>query len=372
MVYDPGVSDPRSALQGDDELTQMLELQWLSDEEGAAVRQDWLAVWNQVPFDEAFHDRCRQRLERCLPVALGPVRQRRLDQTENRLTLVCDPEAPEKVFVSLSHAMPSLLWVVVPATRPGLLEALGPYLDPERRPAVELERHLRVVKPLDVEAPSQLDDAIRGLELWVDDTSWGSAFDDDPWQRVEGPLGMVDQTRLLREAAAEDPDRFPTLGYRMLWSGSILRIEQHPMGMWVFDLRYRPAQDEKVIANLNDLLGTRWPEDLPIDLVASLLRGGVIDERLLADLEAQREAPLDRAAARCGMAPGETSTAATLAQIVDEVGDDQDALATLANLASRYRHEALLFTLWDRTEGTPLGDDLERFLSPEADLPEAT
>lgn len=365
------MSDPTSALQGDDELTRMLELQWLSSDEGEAVREDWLAVWNQVPFDEAFHQRCRQRLERCRPVAVGTVRHRRLDQTENRLTLVVDPSVPGQVFVSLSHAMPSLLWVTAEATRDDLIEALAPYLDPERPPAVELPGNLRVVKPLDVEELSQLDDAIRGLELWVDDTSWGSAFDDDPWRGVAGPLGMLDQTRLLREAAADDPDRFVARGYRTLWSGAILRIEQHPMGMWVFDMRYRPAADARVIAGLNDLLGTRWPEDLPVDLAASLLRGGVIDERLLAELEAKGEAPLDRAAARCGMAPAETSTASTLARIIDEVGEDEDALATLANLASRYRHEALLFALWDKTEGTPLGDDLERFLSPEADLPEA-
>ena len=365
------MSEPKPTLQGDDELSRVLELQWLSEEGAAAVREDWLAVWNQVPFDEVFHARCRQRLERCQPLAVGTSRHRRLDQTESCLTLVSDPSAPGEVFVSLSHAMPALLWVRAPSARGDLLEALGPYLDPERPAAVELAGHHRVVKPLDVEALSQLDDAIRALELWIDDTRWGSAFDDDPWRGVEGPLGMVDQTRLLREAAADDPDRFAAMGYRTLWSGSVLRIEQHPMGMWVFDMRYRPAQNVRVIANLNDLLGTRWPEDLPVDLAASLLRGGVIDARLLSELEAKGEAPLDRAAARCGMAPAEADTAASLAAIADEVGGDQDALATLANLASRYRHEALLFDLWERTEGTPLGDDLERFLSPEADLPEA-
>jgi len=367
------VSDPQSRcfeLKGDDELTRALDLRWLSDDESAAVKEAWLSAWRQVPFDETFHDRCRQRLERCRPLALGPARRRRFDQTENRLVLVSDPAAPDEVFVSLSHAMPSSLWLAAPATREGLLEAVASYIDPERPLAVELERTHRMVKPLDVDRLEQIEQAVRGLELWVDDATWGSAFDDDPWRGVDGPIEMLDQARWREEAAAEDPDRFPSLGFRMLWSGSTMRVEQHPMGMWVFDLRYRPAADKRVIASLNDLLGIRLPEDVPVDLAASLLRGGVIDAHLVAELQARGEAPLDRAAVACGHAPAEIETGAILQAVVDEVGSDEQALATLANLASRYRHDALLFALWRQSEGTPLGNDLELFLSPAADLPE--
>jgi hypothetical protein len=74
----------------------------------------------------------------------------------------------------------------------------------------------------------------------------GSAHDDDPYADLPTP---------------------PTL-----WSRSVVRIERHPFGLWVFEVRYAPVQgDRTAVARLSDASG--FPADLPVDVVPTLLRG---------------------------------------------------------------------------------------------------
>ena len=351
-----------SRLRNDADLNSSLELAWLDPDARAALREDWLGVWNQVPYEDGFHADCRQRLARCVPLAQGPVRERRLRPTQSRLVLVHDPEEPDIVFGNLSHAMPSMLWV---RAEPGaVLDALRPYLIDPAPAVVDLPRVARTVKILDIDDRAVVANSIDNLELWMDDATWASAHNDDPWRYASRPMGMLDQARWLRETSEEHPDRFPSLSWRTLWSKGVMRLEQHPMGMWVFELRYAPASDGKVIDAVNELLGSRLPRDLPVDLAASLLRGGCLGEDFVEELRARGERPLDQAALTCGLGPAEMSSHETLLRLAREHRTDEDMLGSLADLAARYRHDAVLFEIAALSEGTALGDDLMQFLAP--------
>lgn len=59
-----------SRLRNDADLNSSLELTWLDPNARDALREQWLGVWNQVPYEEGFHAECRQRLARCVPLAV--------------------------------------------------------------------------------------------------------------------------------------------------------------------------------------------------------------------------------------------------------------------------------------------------------------
>lgn len=353
-------------LRNDAQLNRDLDLAWLDPHEQDALRDDWLAVWNQVPYGEHFHAQCRERLGRCVPLAQGLKRERRLSHTSSQLVLTFDPDDPDTVFGNLSHAMPSMLWVRAQPTVDGIRAALAPYLVAQAPSVVELPRTLRLVKSLDIEDRAVIERSIENLELWMDDATWASAFEEDPWLGAPERLNMLDMAAWTRDVAQEHPDRFPSLSWRSLWSKGVLRIERHPFGMWAFELRYAPAKDRTTIDLVNELLSSRLPDDLPVDLAASLLRGGCLGMEYVRDLEVRNELPVDRAGLSCALAPGEMTAFAALEKLMHEHHDDAELLGLLGDLASRYRHDELLFEMAVLTRGTKLGQDLLTFLSPRS------
>lgn len=346
-----------------DEALRALDLQWFDEGEREFVRIDWLEIWQQIPFDDPFHSDCAARLERCVPLARGTARQRRLSGTTNELVLVYDPQFPEAVFINLSHAMPSRLWLMVEANGQAVVEATRPYLV-EICSMAELGRTIRLAKFVDLEDLQTLENALVGFELWLDDATWGSDFNDDPWRSQEGSMSMIDQTIWLRDTASQHPNRFPSKSFRTLWSRSVLTVEQHNMGAWVFELHYRPVAESEAVAFVNEITQSRLPLDLPIDLAASLLRGRNVGHELLADFDARNEALWDRLMIRCALDNGEPTTVATLRAEMLANADDIDMLGGIADLAAAYHHYGLLFELAQQTAGTALGDDIRGFLSP--------
>jgi hypothetical protein len=331
----------------------------LSPDEAKAVRTEWLDIWSQVAFEPAFHERCRDRLARCIPFAVGPSRHRRLSKTASRLTLVFDPEHPERLATSLSHAIPSVCWSLTPLDQ--LPQTLAPYLTDEPVP-IEARR-VRLVKPLDVNTPREIANAIDALELWVDDAFWGSTWTEDPWLGVADDLNMLSLSVYVQRFSEDDPDRFEAVGCRTLWSRSTMRIEKHPRGLFVFDLRFRPAEDEEAIAELNELVGMRLPLDLPLDLAASLLRGPTIGVQDIQELEQRGESPFDTLALRCAAAPTAPPTIALLREAISKGQGDEELLAAVASLASGYHHDGLLFEIAEVAD-EPLRSEIVSFLKP--------
>jgi len=349
-------------LQGDGP-ADALELTWLEPAEQQSLREQWLAIWDQVPYGDEFHAQCKARVERSIPLAVGPRRYRRLSMTENSLVLLHDPERPEVPWVSLSIALPSALWIPGGTTPDTLHERLAPYLGTQRPGIAALSRTIRVFKPISVEERGVIIRAMEALELWMDDATWENGHDDDPWTDVEPNPGMLRLQVLRDRAQQENPGRFPSTGLRSLWSHSILIIEQVPFGGWIFELHYTPVDDSQTLRELETTLGIELPaRDLPVDLAASLLREGSILPAVVDELcETETEAAL----AKVSIEPAEPTSFALLEGWLERSADEEDLLTQLAELASGHRFDALLFELaLGRPADSPLRADLELFLRP--------
>lgn len=350
------------AIRNDRALGDVLALQWLDEGEDEALRSSWLEIWNQIPYDEAFHARCRDRLSRCVPLARGLTQTRILSGQQVELALVYDPDAPETPWISLCDAMPALLWVRGGSSAEQTRRNLAPYLVKRPLSRIEAPCVMRYANPLpEVTDPKVIQDSIAGYELWLDDALWHSSFNDDPWRESDRNLSMLEQARVLEQVRGEHPDRFPSMSYRTLWSRSTLTIEQHGAGLWVFELRYADARDSAAIEQVNELTGLRLPKELPVDLAASLLRTPCVDAYRIEEAERAGEHPNFLFRFRAALDPSSPSVTRALNQVAETLRGDDDALAELAELAFAYQHDRFLFELALRSEGT-LRKNLEAFL----------
>jgi hypothetical protein len=159
----------------------------------------------------------------------------------------------------------------------------------------------------------------------------------------------------------QEPGRFPSISFRTLWSRSILRVEQHPLGLWVFDARYDPAGDARAVARLGGTApGTGLPSDLPVDVAASLVRNASFTRESIAETEkTQPLEPFDLSVL-CALDPGEATTVARLRAAIDAWADDEERFGGLLQLMSAYGYAALLFEAAARL---PAGDLRERLLT---------
>jgi hypothetical protein len=116
----------------------------------------------------------------------------------------------------------------------------------------------------------------------LDFLSWGSDYDDDPWP-AELPKKVPRLALLakLREFMAQRLMRVRSTSYRSFWSRSIVTLERHGDGWFVLQGRYRPCRSTEVVRDFNERLGTDFPEDLPVDVVAALLGLGFVTARAL-------------------------------------------------------------------------------------------
>jgi len=351
------------ALRADDDLTAALGLVWHDAAEQERRRAEWQVAWSQVHYDDDFDRRCADRIARAVPLAGGPVRTRRIGRVVTRMVLVFDPDDPEHLYVSLCDVLPAVLWARAGTTADEVRAALRGYLVDSPTPVAELPCTLRVVKRL---AP-ELDHAmhrriVEAHELWLDDAPWGSWYDDDPWPEESATPGMSLLHAMLERTLRDHGGRFPAVSYRSLWSRSVLRVERHPFDLWVFELRYAPARDAAAMIRINELLGARFPVDLPVDLMASLLRDDSLT-RLELDEALTRGPwlPLDLAMLSA-LEPGEATTLEALRRGFDQLAGDIDRVWALAEIAVQYRYEALLFELAATTTDPELRASLDAFL----------
>ncbi len=363
------VPDWVAGLREDAGLSAELGLRWLDEDEQEATRELWRSTWNQIPYGEAFHARCAERIEASIPLAEGPVRHRRLSKAASRLVLVADPTEPDVAWLSLSHAIPPDAWAVAGSTPDEVHRAVSFYTLAESPSLTALERVERLVKPIDGQGIDVIKSGIEGFELWVDDATWGSAFVDDPWRDVDPDAGMMTLTVHLRSVGEQAAGRRMSFGYRTLWSRSALTIEQHPFGLYVFELRYRPAADRRAIERLAGAeQGSRLPPDLPVDLAASLLRGGSFSRESIRMNEERSWGPFELATL-CALDPGEASTVAKLREAVDLwAGDEQ--MRGLVEVLHAYDHQSLLFECAAAAQDDELRGQLLRLLAPPPLEPE--
>jgi len=168
------------------------------------------------------------------------------------------------------------------------------------------------------------------------------------------------QLRWAKEDAdKEHPGRLPTLCARTLWSGGVVRIEQHPYGIWVFELRYSPSLDQAVMEQVNALTGIALPLDLPVDLAASLLRG---DGIRLSEAGTYSDNPIHEALFRFALDTGELGPLHHLRTALQHA--EPEYQAELVGLASRYGANVLLFEAALDERNPELTASLFSFLRP--------
>lgn len=354
------------ALRDDPTTLEELGLRVLDEEQREATRALWSSTWNQIEYDEGFHARAAARLERCVPLFVGPSRRRRLSKTESELVVVHDPQDGEVLRLSLSHAICSLAWADAGSSLEALRAALARYTVSDELAVLAFPKTERVVKQLELRDIGPIERSIDAQELWIDDARWGSAYLDDPWSGVSPDLGMLQLSTLVERVKDQHPGRRHSLSFRTLWSRSIFTIEQHPLGFWAFELRYVPAGDGRAIRELcgADPVAS-LPRDLPVDLAASLMRGGsATRETVRANDERGRDPMM--LAVRCAMEPGEATTIAAMRESVRAWADDPDRGDALAQIADGFGHEATLFELAAITSDSACAEDIKALLRPAA------
>jgi hypothetical protein len=256
-------------------------IRWFPPEETEAKRAElvrWYTegdarVRHHLP-DAAF-TAAQALASRFLPVAEGPAAVDRLG-TRTRCWLLLDKQSQAELKVALSPVHPPFLWLGAGQTIASLQEALAPYFPAHVPSEDKLERTLRGYlgtgsgDKLDL---YQLHDRYKA-SAFLDGVAWGSVAPKDPFQDMleKGASGQ-DRARRYREQA---PGARPSFSFRSLFSKSVLRAEAH-VGVWqgvdlyIGQIRYRPAHQAQLIRELNQQLGTKHPEDLPVDLAGALI-----------------------------------------------------------------------------------------------------
>jgi hypothetical protein len=188
-----------------------------------------------------------------------------------------------------------LLWPSAEPSLEAIARELAPYLDPPFRSAHAFSRVLRVgrgsLSELGVASLDELADVVVGTEWWHDGRArWGSAHLDDPWPA--DPAGVsAEELRTLRAGAlGQRVDARRSIAFRTLWSRSVILLEETLHHGVVLEARYEPAP---FVAALPTLDGGELtlPRDLPVDVLASLVRGGTLAPDRLDALLARGDRP---------------------------------------------------------------------------------
>lgn len=354
------------------EQAEALGLRWLDSAEREHIHEGARSLLDDPGLAPVWRQRGLERLERSLPLALGPECVKRFNREVASTALFFDPAEPERVQLSLMASMSPLVWASAPATPDGLRELLDRYGVAGSPPVASFPRTLRVLREIDASVTlDQLERMLCDGASLLDDAVWSNSWNEDPWRDVPASENMLFLSARMREARAEIRDRVPSLGFRSQFTRSVLKVEQHPYGLWVLELRYAPCPDAAGVRWVNEIFGTHLPEDLPADLVGSgLVQGGVTT---LADLDEQAARgllePFD-VAARLALAAGDPATTARLQSWIAEKAGDAAFLGFVANAASSYGDLAAMVDVALTTSDEKLAGDIVANLTPREPPPE--
>jgi hypothetical protein len=351
------------ALREDSGLAGDLGIQWLDEEARQRLYLGALSVLRTPGGDENWNRRGLERLERCVPLALGPERSKRLSRAESSTALFFDPARPGEVSLSLAASMSPMAWAAAPATSEGIRALFGRYFA-EAGPVSRLSGKVRSLVNFGDADRERIEAAVAEGHPMIDDASWYSACDDDPWLGHED-LRPILLTSILRDAKRERRDRIPSVAFRTLFTRSMIKIEKHGFGLWVVEVRYAPAPDAAAVRWVNEVFSARFPEDVPVDVVGSnVMQGGHTFASDLDEEEARGEIEDFTMAARLALAPGEPDTTVRLRAFVERFADRPEKLLLLTNLADAYRDRGAVFEIAARAAGTDLAEMIFTQLGP--------
>lgn len=312
--------------------------EWLPKERADLVPDMLVQGLDLAPYGDEFQEEGRARIRRSVALALGPVRRRRLTDEDRPMVLLFDPEVPDRLFATLGTQFPPQLWPSAEPTLEGVLRDLGPYLSGAWPTRASFARTLRVQRStltaLGVDSIHAFASIMARFEPWLDArATWANASDDDPWPDDPSKHSMIG-LRVVSERAQETRrDRRESVTMRTLWSRSYVTIEEGPYESVVVEFRYEPAP---FVANLAAGDGRLLvPEDLPADLLASLIRSGTTTPASLSKAHAELGLTPEVAVAWATLAPGESTTHARLRELVASSEDRTNAAGIAADLGAR-------------------------------------
>lgn len=270
--FDALKKDPKLAESG---------IHWFTPEEAEARRAE-LSQWYETSdvrlrhhLPEAAFAAARELASRFIPVGEGPTASSREGQ-KTRCWLLLGKQSQDELKVALSPMYPPFLWLGAGQTAASLKEALAPYFPPHMPSEDKLERTVRgfigtgTMNHIDL---FQLRDRYK-TSAFLDGLPWGSAYKKDPFLDLL-PKGHHGQ-EVVERFSAQAPEGHPSFSFRSLFSKSVLRAEAHAnvaegVNIFVAQLRYHPAKQQALMRELNQQLGMRLPEDLPVDLAGALI-----------------------------------------------------------------------------------------------------
>ncbi|HVG63122.1 MAG TPA: hypothetical protein VNA24_31455 [Hyalangium sp.] len=268
------------ALKKDPKLTES-GIHWFTPEEAEARRAELAHLYETSDvrlrhhLPEAAFTAAREMVSHFIPVGEGPTASSR-EGHKTRCWLLLGKQSQDELKVALSPMHPPFLWLGAGQTAASLKEALAPYSPPHIPSEDKLERTVRgfigtsALNHIDL---YQLRDRYKS-SAFLDELMWGSAYKKDPF--LEGlPRSHFDHETIERYSA-QAPEGHPSFSFRSLFSKSILRAEAHAnvaegVNIFVAQLRYHPAKQQALLHELNQRLGMRLPEDLPVDLAGALI-----------------------------------------------------------------------------------------------------
>lgn len=358
------------ALRGDEDLARELEIQWLEPDQRAALHAGATSVLEGMNGDERWLERGRARLARSVPVALGPSRTKRVMRHESSTALFFDPERPSQVSLSLAASMSPLTWVDLEATPAALREAFARCFVTTPAKVSALPKRVRTVVDFGQATREQIEEAITGPGFpMIDDAVWYSAHHEDPWLGVGETWGLALMAH-LRDARREDHQRYPSFSVRTLFSRSVVTLEQHPFGVAVMEIRYAPAPDSAGVRWVNEIFGSRFPEDLPADLIGTtILQGGHTHAEELDERAARGDFERFDVVARLALAPGEPPSTAQLRAWLERSAGDEEMCTFLANASTRYEDFEIFLEVAARAAGTPIAEEILAKMKPAEPAP---
>ena len=353
------------ALREDASLSGELGIRWLEPDVRAALHASVTSSLEGMSGDERWKQRGLERFARSVPLGLGPERNKRVMRHACSTALFFDPERPSHVCLSLAASMSPLTWAEAPATPEGLRELFARYFVTDPVKVAALPRRVRTLVNFGQIEREQLEEALTSAGYpMLDDAVWYSAHAEDPWLGL-GELWGLSLMAHMRDVRREDDRRYRSFSVRTLFSRSVVKIEQHPFGLWVMEIRYAPVDDGAGVRWVNEIFGSRFPEDVPADVIGStILQGGHTHAGEIEEQEARGDIDKFGIVARLALAPGEPATTTWLRSMIEHFSDDEGMLGFIADAGARYEDFEALFEVAARTAGTELSEGLLARMMP--------
>src|SRR5262245_56755902 len=92
-------------LREDGDLSSELGIRWLDEDERGQLHAAATAALEEMGGDAGWNERGLARFTRCVPLALGPERKKRILQSETSTALFFDPDRPAHVSLSMAASM---------------------------------------------------------------------------------------------------------------------------------------------------------------------------------------------------------------------------------------------------------------------------